>query len=177
MLPDLHTGYQTMKSCIATTAGKNSVSNSPNTTVGPVARDSVTSAHTTAERFPLVDGITQSEFALTAIKSLVTFNPQALLQIFAIPYVLRVTNENIWSPFHLLTCCSQSACFQCLASSRVMSILERWEWAYVQPLGFNFKLTGEGRELPCKWANQNSVYFIPIKIYIYLYIYIYVCII
>lgn len=76
MLPDLHTGYQTMKSCTATTAGRNSVSNSPSTTVGPVARDSVTNAHMTAERFPLVDGITQSEFALTAIKSLVTFNPR-----------------------------------------------------------------------------------------------------
>lgn len=78
MLPDLRTGYQIMKSCTATIAGRNSVSNFPNTTVEPVARDSVMSAHTTAERFPLADGITQSEFALTAIKSLVTFNPRLL---------------------------------------------------------------------------------------------------
>jgi len=67
-----------MKSCTATTAGRNSASSSPNTTVGPVARDSVMSAHMTAERFLLVDGITQSESALTAIKSLVTFNPRLI---------------------------------------------------------------------------------------------------
>lgn len=84
MLPGLLTGCPTMKSCNAITARRSSTSSYRSTTAVPVARASVTSVPTNAELSLPAAGIIQSESALTAIKSLVTFNASFLLWVLHI---------------------------------------------------------------------------------------------
>lgn len=70
MLQDLHTGFLTMRSHIATTARRNSISSSPNTTAEPVVKGFVETVQVKKDRCPLEVGIILSVSALTAVRNL-----------------------------------------------------------------------------------------------------------
>lgn len=75
MLQDLHTGFRTMRSQIATTAKRNSMSNSLNTIAEPAVKVFVVNVQMIEDRCPLGVGTTLSVSALIAVRNLVIYNP------------------------------------------------------------------------------------------------------